>query len=87
MLVNIFLIPAKAIAPEGSTMLRFSSNVSLIAAQISSVFTVTISGSTIGPELSDLRKRIISNGKAPICATAVPSANRPTCGKITFICF
>ncbi len=47
-------------------MLRFSSKVSLIAAQISSVFTVTISGSTIGPELSDLRRRTISKGKAPI---------------------
>ena len=47
MLGNIFLIPARAIAPDGSTMLRFSSKVSLIAAQISSVFTVTISGSTI----------------------------------------
>jgi threonine dehydratase len=34
-------------------MLRFSSNVSLIAAQISSVFTVTISGSTIGPEANE----------------------------------
>ena len=33
MFVNIFLIPANAIAPEGSTMLRFSSNVSLIAAE------------------------------------------------------
>ncbi|MCY1429881.1 hypothetical protein D9M71_458130 [compost metagenome] len=76
-------MPARAIAPDGSTMLRFSSKVSLIAAQISSVFTVTIAGSTIGPELSDLRRRIISNGKAPICATAVPSANKPTCGKIT----
>jgi len=59
------------------------SKVSLIAAQISSVLTVTMSGSTIGPELSDLRRRTISNGKAPICATAVPSANKPTCGKIT----
>ena len=65
MLGNIFLIPA-SIAPDGSTMLRFSSKVSLIAAQISSVFTVTISGSTIGPELSDLRRRTISKGKAPI---------------------
>ena len=54
-----------------------------MAAQISSVFTNTTFGSTIGPELSDFCRRITSNGFSPICATAVPSANKPTVGKIT----
>ena len=37
-----FFIPATASAPDGSAMERVSSNRSLIAAQISSVLTVTV---------------------------------------------
>ena len=55
--------------PAGSRTARVSSNTSLIAAQISSVSTSTISST------SSRHRRKVSS---PTCFTATPSANRPT---------
>ncbi len=69
-----FFKPATAKAPAGSATERVSSKMSLIAAQISSVPTVTTSST---------HWRAILNGSAPICLTATPSANNPTCANTT----
>ena len=78
-----FFIPATASAPAGSTMLRFSSNTSLTAAHTSSLLQVTTFGSTTAPDPSLLGRRTTSKGNSPICATATPSTNKPTCGRRT----
>ena len=78
-----FFIPATGSAPAGSTILRFSSKISLTAAQTSSLVQVTTSGSTTGPDLSLFCIRTISNGNSPIWATATPSTNSPTCSSLT----
>mmetsp|Transcript_42787 Transcript_42787/g.129257 ORF Transcript_42787/g.129257 Transcript_42787/m.129257 type:complete len:214 (+) Transcript_42787:244-885(+) len=67
-------MPATAKAPAGSRMTRVSTKLSLIAAQISSVDTVTTSSKTIW------HNRKVSS---PTLRTAAPSANRPTAGSST----
>mmetsp|Transcript_64012 Transcript_64012/g.187840 ORF Transcript_64012/g.187840 Transcript_64012/m.187840 type:complete len:206 (+) Transcript_64012:621-1238(+) len=64
-------MPATARAPAGSSTTRVSRKEALIAAQISSVETVTISSTTIW------HNRKVSS---PTLRTAAPSANRPTEG-------
>mmetsp|Transcript_27378 Transcript_27378/g.88426 ORF Transcript_27378/g.88426 Transcript_27378/m.88426 type:complete len:238 (-) Transcript_27378:661-1374(-) len=64
-----FFNPAMPSAPAGSRMERVSIKQSLIAEQISSVDTVTISST------SSLQMRNVSE---PTFRTAAPSANRPT---------
>mmetsp|Transcript_69706 Transcript_69706/g.179717 ORF Transcript_69706/g.179717 Transcript_69706/m.179717 type:complete len:224 (-) Transcript_69706:603-1274(-) len=64
-------IPATASAPAGSSSTRVSRKESLIAAQISSVETVTISSTHIW------HRRKVSS---PTFRTAAPSAKRPTAG-------
>ncbi len=68
------LAPASASAPAGSSTVRVSSKTSLIAAQISSVSTSTISST------SSLARRNVSR---PTCRTATPSAKRFTCASVT----
>ena len=63
------LAPATASAPAGSRIERVSSNTSLIAAQIASVSTSTISST-----YSWHRRKV----SAPTYLTAAPSAKRPT---------
>ena len=55
-------------------MERVSSKMSFTAAQISSSVTSTTSST---------HSEAIRNGSAPICFTATPSANVPTCGSTT----
>mmetsp|Transcript_54899 Transcript_54899/g.107402 ORF Transcript_54899/g.107402 Transcript_54899/m.107402 type:complete len:220 (+) Transcript_54899:736-1395(+) len=64
-----FFIPAIAKAPAGSKTTRMSVKASLIAAQISSVLTVTISSTTCWQSLKVL---------LPATRTAAPSAKVPT---------
>mmetsp|Transcript_58332 Transcript_58332/g.103660 ORF Transcript_58332/g.103660 Transcript_58332/m.103660 type:complete len:202 (+) Transcript_58332:640-1245(+) len=64
-----FLSPAAAKAPAGSSTTRVSMKESLIAAQMSSVVTVTISSQTIR------HRRKVSS---PTFLTAAPSAKSPT---------
>lgn len=61
--------PASASAPDGSGTDRVSSKTSLMAAQISSLLTRTMSSKKC------LHTR---NGSSPTSLTAVPSANGPT---------
>ncbi len=68
------LMAATARAPAGSTMLRVSTKMSLIAAQTASVSTVMNSST------SPLATRKVSS---PTSFTAVPSENSPTSGSAT----
>mmetsp|Transcript_384 Transcript_384/g.733 ORF Transcript_384/g.733 Transcript_384/m.733 type:complete len:251 (+) Transcript_384:645-1397(+) len=69
-----FFAPATASAPEGSVMERVSSKISLMAAQISSVSTSTISSTTSWQ---------IRNGSTPTIFTATPSAKVSTLSRRT----
>jgi hypothetical protein len=60
---------ATASAPEGSTMLRVSTKMSLMAAHTASVSTIMKSSTRV------LATRKVSS---PTSLTAVPSENRPT---------
>ncbi len=68
------LMAATPSAPDGSRMLRVSSNTSLIAAQAASVSTMTKSSTSA---------RVMRKVSSPTSFTAVPSANRPTSAKVT----
>src|SRR5438477_462298 len=61
-------------APAGSRIERVSSKASLIAAQIASVSTSTISSTS---------SRQMRNGSLPTCLTATPSAKSPTLSSFT----
>ena len=65
---------ATASAPAGSTMLRVSTNTSLIAAQTASVSTVMNSST---------KPRATRKVSSPTSFTAVPSENRPTSVNVT----
>mmetsp|Transcript_77390 Transcript_77390/g.194613 ORF Transcript_77390/g.194613 Transcript_77390/m.194613 type:complete len:214 (+) Transcript_77390:617-1258(+) len=69
-----FTIPATPSAPAGSSTTRVSMKLALMAAQISSVETVTTSSKTMS------HKRKVSS---PTFRTAAPSANKPTDGSST----
>ena len=69
-LAPVRLRPATASAPAGSAIERVSSKMSLMAAQISSVSTVT--------HLVDVATWATRKGSSPIWRTATPSAKRPT---------
>ena len=65
---HVFM-PATASAPAGSMIVRVSSKMSLIAAQISSLVTRTTSSTVC---------RTIANVRSPTSRTATPSAKMPT---------
>jgi hypothetical protein len=68
------LIAATASAPAGSTMLRVSTNTSLMPAQTASVSTSMNSSTS---------SRAMRKVSSPTSLTAVPSENRPTSGSVT----
>ena len=69
-----FFIPATASPPAGSTIARVSSKMSWIAAQVSSVETVTTSSTYFCAR---------RNGSAPTRRTATPSWKMPTRSSVT----